>query len=213
MTKEKEKGILLESGTNELEIATFKVGKGLFAINVAKIQSIETQLKTTKIPNSHDHVKGIVNHRGNILPVINLSKVLGEEFELQEADRQVIVAFFNEKGFAFEIDKVMGINRLSWKDVETPSELYSNSSLVTGVIKLDDKIILSVDFEKIVVSLSGKEYNQGMEKLKEVNKEKLAGKQIIVAEDSPFLSKIISDSLGHTGAEVSMFNNGEDALQ
>ena len=69
--------ILLESGTNELEVVMFNVGSGTFGINVLKVREIIVATEITKIPNAHPNVEGIIRLREEVLPVVDLGKVLG----------------------------------------------------------------------------------------------------------------------------------------
>ena len=66
---EKQKGILLESGTNELEIVEFEVANNKFGINVIKVKEIIQPIPVTFIPHVHPHVEGIIQLRGEVLPV------------------------------------------------------------------------------------------------------------------------------------------------
>src|SRR5690625_3852402 len=68
--------ILLESGTNEVEIIVFNVGDNLFGINVLKVREIINPIEITSVPRSHEYVEGIINLREDIIPLINLSRVL-----------------------------------------------------------------------------------------------------------------------------------------
>lgn len=71
------KGILLESGTNELEIVEFEVGNSKFGINVIKVKEIIQPIAITYIPHAHPHVEGIIQLRGEVLPVVDMFKALG----------------------------------------------------------------------------------------------------------------------------------------
>ena len=73
---EDKKGILLESGTNELEIVEFGIGKNKFGINVIKVKEIINPVPVTLVPHAHPHVEGIIELRGEVLPVVNVAKAL-----------------------------------------------------------------------------------------------------------------------------------------
>ncbi len=213
--------ILTESGTNELEIAIFSVGQNVFGINVAKVQSIEEQKKGVRVPNAHSFVRGIINHRGTVLPVIQLDKVLNLTYQQEDPRRQLILAYFNSKGFAFEIDRVIGIRRLSWSEIHSPDDALAGTNrhhgYLTGIVNSSDlpdetrdthnQIIMILDFEKIIADINP------ASALKETlqTEAKLAGKTIVVAEDSSFLIKIIESSLLKTGAVVKKFSTGLQA--
>ena len=93
-----EKGILLESGTNELEIVEFIVGDNHFAINVMKVREIVNPMNVTLIPQSHPHIEGIVELRGEVLPVINISKVLGiDKGNIFNEGKFIVTEFNNQK--------------------------------------------------------------------------------------------------------------------
>ena len=72
-----ETGILLESGTNELELLEFVVGKQHYGINVAKISELCPYQEPTLVPNSHEYIEGIFMPRDRIITVIDLAKALG----------------------------------------------------------------------------------------------------------------------------------------
>lgn len=204
-----ENKILLETGTNELEIVVFKVGSGTFGINVAKVESIINYEPVSEVPNMPEGVKGVINHRGEVINVICLEETLKFPSDVPKEDRFFIVTHFNSSTFAFEVSSVVGITRLSWKDIDQPSGVLSNShsSPLIGIVKKEE-IILLLDFEKIVADKSDL-----IEDKTEFNKKlKLDGKKILVAEDSPFLMNIIDGALKGSGAgEIIKFKNGAEA--
>ena len=201
-----ESKILLETGTNELEIVVFKVGNGTFGINVAKVESIITHQPIAEVPNMPKGIKGVINHRGNVINVIDLEEVLKFPSDVEEENRFLIVTHFNSTTYAFEVSSVVGINRLSWEDIDQPNGVLSNSndSPLIGIVKKEE-IILLLDFEKIVAD-KGKLMVEktGFEQMLNLN-----GKKIIVAEDSSFLMSIIDNSLKNSGSgEIIKFKNG-----
>lgn len=203
--------ILLESGINELEIVIFLVGEGIYGINVAKIECIIPFQPIRRVPNSKDNVKGVINYRGRVIPVIDLIKTLNTECSKKPEERLLILININNCSFAVEVSTVEGIRRLSWKQIESHSSLLleSNEIPVTGLVKSDqdDQIILILDLEKIIAdidsTLSMKESAATIG---------LEGKRIVIAEDSTFLLKIVNESLVRAGALVEKFSNGKDAL-
>lgn len=204
-----ENKILLETGTNELEIVVFKVGTGTFGINVAKVESIITHQPISEVPDVPEGVKGVINHRGNVINVISLEETLKFPSNIPEEDRFFIVTHFNSATFAFEVSSVVGITRLSWKDIDQPSGVLNNSynSPLIGIVKKEE-IILLLDFEKIVADKSDL-LDAKTEFKKELN---LNGKRILIVEDSPFLMNIINEALKDSGAEdIIKFKNGLEA--
>ena len=203
--------ILLESGTNELEVLEFKLGNSYYGINVAKIREILSYMPITPIPNAHPCVEGIFMPRDTMMTVINLRKCLG----MPDLDTEglFIITNFNKLNIAFHVDQVIGIHRVSWEEIIKPDSTINaqDNSASTGVIKLGEKLVVILDFEKIISDISPE---TGL-KVSEV--EALTGRErsdspILIAEDSPLLSKLITDCLkkaGYTSLIVTM--NGKEA--
>ena len=146
--------ILLESGTNELEILEFTLGENHYGINVAKIREILTYQPVTPVPNTHPSVEGIFMPRDTMITVINLKKCLGRD-EVTEKGL-FIITNFNKLDIAFHVDEVIGIHRVSWEAIIKPDSTLSgeDGSVSTGVIKMDNKLVVILDFESIVSSIS-----------------------------------------------------------
>lgn len=208
-----QKGVLLESGTNELEIVEFTVGGNKFGINVIKVREIINPNHVVSIPHSHKSIEGIIEIRGEILPVINMAKVLGFPDVVQTASDKYIVTEFNQQKAVFHVNGVDKIHRISWSDIERPTDLYQNlESQIIGVIRRENEMILLLDFEKILVDINP---TTGInnERLKQIEKRDRSHYRIVVAEDSALLRKLISDTLKEAGFQmVEFFENGKDAL-
>lgn len=116
--------ILLESGTNELEVLEFIINGNHYGINVEKVREILPYQEITPVPNSHPCIEGIFMPRGDIITVIDLFQTLG----FPNPDKQnnfLIVTNFNNLNIAFDVQAVLGINRVSWKDVVKPDATVS----------------------------------------------------------------------------------------
>jgi two-component system chemotaxis response regulator CheV len=202
--------ILLESGINELEIVIFKAGDSVLGINVAKVECIVTSQTITRVPNSESNVKGVINYRGRVIPVIDLIKTLKSECSKTSKERLLILININNSDFAVEVSSVTGIRRLSWTEIETPPPILlgNNQTPITGVVKINEnEIILILDFERIIADIDPSLA------LEESNVTKgLEGKTLVVVEDSTFLLKVVNESLVKAGATVEKFSNGQAAL-
>lgn len=207
------KGILLESGTNELEIVEFEVANNKFGINVIKVKEIIQPIPVTFIPHAHSHVEGIVQLRGEVLPVVNMLKVLGITSASFGPQQKYIVAEFNKQKVVFHVDNVTQIHRISWNQIEKPSEMYQGgSNQVIGVIKKDEQMILLLDFEKIMVEINP-ESGINIESVRKIEKRDRSGKKIVIAEDSPLLRKLLHDTLTEAGYKhLDFFENGKEAF-
>ncbi|WMJ87895.1 chemotaxis protein [Anaerocolumna sp. MB42-C2] len=201
-------GVLLESGTNELEILEFKVGNNFYGINVAKIREILPYQTPTPIPNAHPCIEGIFMPRDIIITVINLAKCLNIPDSNMATDMNIITNF-NKLNVAFHVHGVVGIHRISWEDINKPDETIN--SIATGIIKLEEKLIIVLDFEKIISDISPE---TGL-KVSDINHLGVRNRNeapILIAEDSPLLSKLIQECLTKAGyTNITATVNGLDA--
>ena len=204
--------ILLESGTNEIEVLEFTLGDNHYGINVAKIKEILSYQPITPVPNAHPCVEGIFMPRDLMISVINLKRCIG----IAEDDTEglFIITNFNKLNIAFHVDSVIGIHRVSWADIITPDATINTeeAGVSTGVIKIEDKLIVILDFEKIVTDISP-ETGLRVSDIETVN-EDVDRKDcpILIAEDSPLLSKLITDCLKKAGYVQQIVKpNGQEA--
>jgi two-component system chemotaxis response regulator CheV len=193
--------ILLESGTNELEIMEFRVGKELFGINIAKIREIIRAQEVKFMPNSNEMVEGIFKQREDIITVIDLSKCLNLERLSEDKSHDIfIITHFNKLDFAFRIESVVGIDRVSWESIRKPDAVIygGKDSVATGIAEYKGKLITILDFEKIVADISP-ESTITMNSLERLGIRAERKKKILIAEDSILLSSLIIEALHRSG--------------
>lgn len=190
--------ILLENGTNELEILEFTLGSNSYGINVAKIREIITYQAVTPVPNSHPSIEGIFMPRDIMITAIDLKNCLGRG--VSEPSGLFILTNFNKLDLAFHVDSVQGIHRVSWRDIIKPDATISTTdeSVSTGIIKQDGKLIIILDFEKIVTDINP-ETGLKVSEIIELGERKRSNVPILIAEDSPLLNKLIVDCLKKAG--------------
>ena len=152
--------ILLETGTNELEIVEFYVNQdgyeAHYGLNVAKVVEIGRRQPVTAMPEMrHKALLGAFLHRnGRIVPLIDMARFLGSA-PITNEDAKVIVTEFNGVCTGFLVSGVNRIYRLSWTDVEAPGQFLQDMirSSVTGVVRLEERVIFLLDLEAIVAEL------------------------------------------------------------
>lgn len=204
--------ILLESGTNEMEVLEFTLGSNHYGINVAKIKEILVYQPITPVPNSHHSIEGIFMPRDEMITVVNLKRCLGMTEDKQDTGL-FIITNFNKLNIAFHVDTVIGIHRVSWESIIKPDSTINTEggSASTGVIKMDDKLIIILDFEQIVSEISP-ETGLKISDVDNMTERERCDSPILIAEDSPLLSRLITDCLrkaGYTNLLVTM--NGQEA--
>lgn len=203
--------ILLESGTNELEVLEFTLGDNHYGINVAKIREILQYMPVTPVPNTHPSVEGIFMPRDTMITVINLKNCLN----LPQTDEKglFIITNFNKLNVAFHVDQVSGIHRVSWENIIKPDETLTgeHGGTATGVIKMDDRLIVILDFEAIVASISP-QTGLRVNDIDEMEARDRSDATILIAEDSALLSKLITECLKKSGyTNLIVEENGQEA--
>lgn len=203
--------ILLENGTNELEVLEFTLGGNHYGINVAKVREILTYEKVTPVPNSHPSIEGIFMPRDTMITVVNLKKSIG--IPENEEKGLLIITNFNKLNIAFRVDSVLGIHRVSWEEIIKPDATINTAGagVSTGIIKMDNKLIIILDFEKIVTDISP-ETGLKISEIDELGERERRNIPIVIAEDSPLLNRLITDSLKKAGyVNLINNNNGKEA--
>jgi two-component system chemotaxis response regulator CheV len=216
--------ILLETGTNELEIIEFYIDeetepgikpyRAHYGVNVAKVLEIIRLPKVTGMPQTpHPCVIGTFNLRSRVIPLIDLSMWLGKPMA-RDANTKVIVSEFNKVINAFMVSGVTRIHRLSWQEVEPPSGYVASfaANNFTGVVKFSDRIVLLLDMEQIIwdlnPALAMKTERDHAEAIPEP--ERSAYKTLVV-DDSNSIRRLIASYLEKDGFEVLQDINGQDA--
>ena len=202
--------ILLENGTNELEILEFIVDGNYYGINVAKVKEIIGYLEPTPIPNSHPSIEGVFMPRDRMITAIDLMNCL--QRGQMEKKGLFIITNFNKLDIAFHVEQVIGIHRVTWKDIITPNATLSDaeSGVASGIVKISDRLIVILDFEKIVAEIAPETSIQ-IEEIDSLGPRSRNDQPIWVAEDSILLSKMIETSLRKAGyVNLRMFSNGRE---
>ncbi|MBQ7515741.1 MAG: chemotaxis protein CheV [Schwartzia sp.] len=207
------KGILLETGTNEFEIVEFNIGEVNYGINVAKVREVITSadFPVTAMPQAHPYIDGLFTLRGRSMPLVNLPRCLNVQGSGRP--KNIIVTEINNYNIGFLVDNVSRIHRISWKEME-PSPEVGDQSRVVGIIKMEDKIVLLLDFETVIAEINP-EINAKLttfEEAEEDLKARRSKEHIVVAEDSPMLRELVVTTLHESGYNFVKANpNGKEA--
>ena len=211
----KESDILLESGTNELEILEFVIEGNSYGINVAKITELMQIQEIQEMPLAHPCIEGVFQPRGEVYTIVDLSKYLGYGQSQNPEKDILIITNFNSMNIAFHVHAVESIFRISWKDIEKPDGVIygGQDGVVTGIAKVFDRIISILDFEKITFDINPA---TGID-LKEVTtytEQDRVNVPIIIAEDSSLLRSMLTEALQLSGYQnLKVFSDGEEAWE
>ncbi|NFL01918.1 chemotaxis protein CheV [Clostridium botulinum] len=203
-------GILLKSGTGELEILEFVINNKHYAINVIKVKEVVEVDNLTELPDAHPAIAGLILCRNEIITLIDLKYILDGKKSPKNKSK-VIICEFNQIKVAFNIDDIVAVHRIKWESIVKPDDM-ATSSLVTGNILLNKEIILLLDFEKIVTDINP---SAGISEEKVINVEykDRSNIKIMLADDSALIRKLLKDTLTKAGFKnLRVFNDGKQSL-
>jgi purine-binding chemotaxis protein CheW len=136
------------------QLVSFVIENEEFGVDILKVQEIIRTVDITRVPKSPQFVEGVINLRGKIVPVIDLRKRFGMARKDRDNDTRIIVVELIDKVVGFLVDKVKEVIRVEKTVIEPPPELTTsiNSSYITGVAKLQDRLLILLDLNKVLSS-------------------------------------------------------------
>ncbi|MDZ7640763.1 MAG: chemotaxis protein [Desulfurivibrio sp.] len=216
-------GILLESGTNELEIITLYLqwldpasGASIqtaYGINAAKVKELVAMpAKLSEVPDSHPSVRGVFLMRDRTVPLIDLSHWFGYTPDTSPeamAKWVVVVSEINGKLFSFISHGVDKVYRVSWDQILPPPEMIAGQSSLTGICLVNERIIQMIDFERICADIDpSMAMDDVSHAIKEVVAADQAEKYVVIADDSAMIRDQIVRTLERAGYRVKAFPDG-----
>jgi two-component system chemotaxis response regulator CheV len=214
-------GILLDTGTNELEILEFHINgiaqdqagseRHSFGVNVAKVMEVIESPRLEPQPGAaHPSFRGLISLRGHILPVIDLAVWLGIAKEQDQRDN-IIVTEFSKAVTGFVVSGVTGIHRVGWAEVIPPDSCMPKGEVqaIVGLVERDGHFIQLLDLESIIADLSPQD------RVAEGQEVMLAPRRYsaLAADDSAVIRKMLEATLTRAGMDVRMATNGQEALE
>ncbi|MGD8779798.1 MAG: chemotaxis protein CheW [Ignavibacteria bacterium] len=134
-----------------LQLVSFKIGEEEFGVDILKVQEINRIMEITKVPNAPSFVEGVVNLRGRVIPVISLRSRLNMDKKELDSSSRIIVVELEGKTIGFIVDEVNEVLRIPSNITEAPPEMVAgiNSDFITAVGKLENRLLILLDLEKI----------------------------------------------------------------
>jgi purine-binding chemotaxis protein CheW len=131
----------------------FKLNNENYGIDISLVNAIEPAQQTVRIPNAPSHIKGIINLRGEIIPVFSLrSKFNMPEADSNHADRKIIVTNIKKMPIALEVDRVSEIQSIDKIDITNVPEIIKSydTLYIKSIAKVDNNIVIILNTEKLM---------------------------------------------------------------
>ena len=139
------------SDSELLQLVTFVVGSEEFAIPILSVQEINRMMEITAVPHSPDFIEGVINLRGKIIPVMDLRKRFGLGELENTSDSRIVVIEVSARVIGFTVDRVNEVLRIDSGIVDPPPPMVCgiDSDYVQGVGKLDDRLLILLNLERL----------------------------------------------------------------
>ena len=205
-------------GENRLELLLFYLhSRHLFALNVFKVKEVVKLPQISKIPHAHPKVSGVVNIRGESIPVIDLRKAINMPEAIHIEDTNLVITEYNRTVQGFLIGKVDQIINMTWSDIMPPPTAIGKNHYLTALTKVkrdgQEQLVEIIDVEKVLAEIVEYEVQISEDILDKSIVNEFAGRKILHADDSPTARKQVSDTLSQLGIEIIPARNGLEALE
>ncbi|MCQ4319135.1 chemotaxis protein CheV [Stutzerimonas stutzeri] len=200
-------------GQNRLEILMFRLsGRQQFAINVFKVQEVVQLPKMTLMPHRHGSVCGVVNLRGQTLPVIDLSRAIGLRPLVPDERSTIIVTEYNRSIQAFLVGGVDRILNLNWEEVLPPPTTAGRQHYLTAITKVEDRLVEVIDVEKVLAEIVPYNTSIAPERLTDPVLERARGREVLCVDDSTVALAQLRETLSQLGITVHAASDGMKGL-
>jgi len=135
-----------------IQVVAFQLGNEEYAVDILNVQEINRLLNITRVPRSPAYIDGVVNLRGNIIPVINLHKKFNLEKIGDDEDTRIIVFQFDDVKAGIIVDKVSEVLHLNLNNIEETAKVYNSidADIIKGVAKVGDRLLILLDLQKLL---------------------------------------------------------------
>ncbi|WP_313513028.1 chemotaxis protein CheV [Pseudomonas sp.] len=201
-------------GENRLEILMFRLaGRQLFAINVFKVQEVLQLPRLTLMPQRHRCVCGVINLRGQTLPVIDLSQAIGMRPLVPDEKSTIIVTEYNRSVQAFLVGGVERILNLNWESILPPPGGAGRQHYLTAITKADDQLVEIIDVEKVLAEIVPYSAKVSNDRLADPIFERARGREVLLVDDSNVALSQLKETLSQLGLKLHTASDGLKGLQ
>jgi len=135
-----------------LQLVTFRLGDEEFGVDIHALQEIIRMMTITRVPKAPSFVEGVVNLRGQVIPIIDLRKRIGMPSAVYDKTTRIIVVQLDRKTVGFVVDAVGEVRRIPARVVEPPPPIVAGieSEYIEGVGKLEDRLLILLDLHRLL---------------------------------------------------------------
>lgn len=154
--------------SSEIQLVVFKLAQEEYGVKIVQVKEIINLTEVTPLPQAHSAVEGVINLRGQIIPIIDLKKRLGLAVQEYSSEARVIVVEIENQFLGIKVDEAVEVLRLDANAIQALPEFVSqveNQSFVIGVGRIEDRLIVLLDLTKVLGSEELLEIQKGIEEV------------------------------------------------
>ena len=144
----KEKKAIME----DVQVAAFKLLKEEYGVNILNVQEIKVLTDITRVPFAPDYIKGVINLRGSVLPVIDLKRRIGLEDAPYTDATRIVIMTIGEFFIGMIVDAVTEVLTISGRDINPAKDVSDSTSnrFVSSIGNIDARLIIMLNLDEIV---------------------------------------------------------------
>lgn len=133
----------------EMQLVVFKLGDENYAVSILQVQEIKRLTDITRVPHTPDYIKGVMNLRGSVMPVVDLTKRLGLPQQEYTEDTRIIIVKLDEIVVGMVVDEVLEVTALVAEQIEKPDAMMGgvDGQFLAGIGKEEDRLLILLNLE------------------------------------------------------------------
>ncbi|KYZ77273.1 chemotaxis protein CheW [Anaerosporomusa subterranea] len=137
----------------ESQLVVFKLDKEEYGISILQVQEIKRMTDITRVPHTPDYIKGVINLRGSVLPVLDLKKRLGLPNGEYTDNTRIIIVNLHDMAVGLIVDGVSEVTAMGTEQIESSQSVagVNGSSFISGVGKLDNRLLILLNLDTIII--------------------------------------------------------------
>jgi purine-binding chemotaxis protein CheW len=146
---------LIHTGNQRRELISFRIGAQEFCVDIMAVREIRGWTSATPIPHSPNYVRGVINLRGAVLPIVDLAARLGFAITEPTARSVIIVAHIGERTVGLLVDAVSDILTVSDEVIQPTPDVTCDTvkAFVKGILAVDDRLISLISLDRVLPDL------------------------------------------------------------
>jgi purine-binding chemotaxis protein CheW len=141
-----------ENIIKEKKVIAFQIKNEEYALAVDQVNSIERMMPITRVPHTSRFIKGVINLRGVVLPVIDLRARLGMEVTEYNKQTRIIIVETSDIEIGLIVDAANDVISISDDEIEEVQDALNSvhANYIEGILKLDERLLVLLDLEKVL---------------------------------------------------------------